>query len=139
MLRLHQRHPMGDQYLPMYVSNYTGSTKNLTRFSYFSQVMQAYALELAIGSLRGSKPYNMGSLYWQLNDVWPVSSWATIDYYQVKKAAHYSIKRLYQPLLVNCFQPPLNSPNPTYDIYIVNDYNKNFSVNLTVQSRKFTG
>jgi len=42
--------------------------------------------------LRGHKPYNMGSLYWQLNDVWPVSSWSTIDYLQVKKAAHYKIK-----------------------------------------------
>jgi beta-mannosidase len=54
--------------------------------------MQSYALELAITSLRGNKFYNMGSLYWQLNDVWPVSSWSTVDYYGVKKVAHYKIK-----------------------------------------------
>jgi len=92
ILRLHERHPLGDKYLPMYVFNNTHSSQNLTRFSYFSQVMQSYALELATTSLRGNKPYNMGSLYWQLNDVWPVSSWASIDYLQVKKASHYKIK-----------------------------------------------
>jgi beta-mannosidase len=92
VLRLHERHPLGGKYLPMYVNNNTHGSQNLTRFSYFSQVMQSYALELATTSLRGSKPFNMGSLYWQLNDVWPVSSWATVDYLQVKKAAHYKIK-----------------------------------------------
>jgi beta-mannosidase len=58
--------------------------------------MQAYALEMAIVSLRLNKPYNMGSLYWQLNDVWPVSSWATVDYYGAYKAAHYRIRQVYQ-------------------------------------------
>jgi beta-mannosidase len=107
----------------MYVNNYTGVTLNLTRFSYLSQVMQAYALELAISSLRGSKPFNMGSLYWQLNDVWPVSSWATIDYHQIKKAAHYSIKKLYEPLLFNCYEPfSKNSSNSSYKVNIINDY-----------------
>ncbi len=83
---------MGDQYLPQYTNNYSGLTKNLTRFSYFSQIMQSYALQIAISSLRGNKPFNMGSLYWQINDVWPVSSWSTVDYYGVYKAAHYRIR-----------------------------------------------
>jgi beta-mannosidase len=42
----------------------------------------------------------MGSLYWQLNDVWPVTSWSTIDYYGVRKAAHYKIRQIYEPLSV---------------------------------------
>ena len=54
--------------------------------------MQSYALEMAIVSLRLNKPYNMGSLYWQLNDVWPVSSWSSVDYYGTYKAAHYKIR-----------------------------------------------
>ena len=92
ILRLHERHIFGDKYLPQYTNNYSGTTSNLTRYAYYSQVMQSYALEMAIVSLRLNKPYNMGSLYWQLNDVWPVSSWATVDYYGTYKAAHYRIR-----------------------------------------------
>lgn len=44
MLRLHERHPLGDKYLPMYTNKYAGVTTDLRRFAYFSQVMQAYAL-----------------------------------------------------------------------------------------------
>ena len=76
----------------MYVNKYAGTTTDLSKFSYFSQIMQAYALQLAIVSLRGNKPICMGSLYWQLNDVWPVSSWATIDYYGTYKAAQYRVR-----------------------------------------------
>ena len=100
--------------------------------------MQSYALELATTSLRGSKPFNMGSLYWQLNDVWPVSSWATVDYLQVKKAAHYRIKEIYEPLKVAAFNPePQNIDN--YVIYAVNDYNKKFNCHFEMKLMSFAG
>ena len=73
--------------------------------------MQAYALEMAIVSLRGNKPYNMGSIYWQMNDVWPVSSWATVDYYGIYKAAHYRIREAYNQLLVHIVHTPKNGPS----------------------------
>ena len=47
---------------------------------------------MAIAYLRANKPITMGSLYWQLNDVWPVTSWSSVDYYNVYKVAHYRIK-----------------------------------------------
>ena len=100
ILRLHERHIKGDEYLPMYTNSYAGNTTDLQRYAYFSQVMQAYALETAIRSLRGSRPTNMGSLYWQLNDVWPVSSWATVDYYNSYKAAHYRIRNLHSLVMI---------------------------------------
>lgn len=94
VMRLHQRHIYGNEYLPMYVYSYasvvTDST-NLSSFSYFSQVMQSYALRTAIDALRTSSVC-MGSLYWQLNDLWPVSSWSTVDYYGMYKAAHYTAR-----------------------------------------------
>lgn len=44
VMRLHERHPLGDKYLPMYTHNYAGVTSNLKLFAYYSQIMQAYAL-----------------------------------------------------------------------------------------------
>ena len=44
----------------------------------------------------------MGALYWQLNDIWPVASWSSIDYYGRLKATHYYAKRFFAPVLVSC-------------------------------------
>lgn len=44
----------------------------------------------------------MGTLYWQLNDIWPVASWSSIDYYGRLKALHYYAKRFYNPVLISC-------------------------------------
>lgn len=74
---------------------------------------------MAIVSLRTAKPYNMGSLYWQLNDVWPVVSWASVDYYGEWKAAHYKIRHFYKNLVL--MVPGNATSEGNYDIYLVND------------------
>ena len=81
--------------------------------------MQSYALEMGITSLRLNKPYNMGSLYWQLNDVWPVSSWATVDYYGTYKAAHYRIRHVHEQLMIHTLH---DAKTGDYFTYIVNEY-----------------
>lgn len=101
VMRLHERHPLGHVLLPGYTFNYSGPTSNTTRLAYFSQIMQSFALEKAITSLRLNKPFNMGSLYWQLNDVWPVTSWATVDYYGNYKAAHYKVRKMHDQLIIH--------------------------------------
>jgi beta-mannosidase len=47
-----------------------------------------------------AKPFNMGSMYWQMNDVWPVVSWSSVDSYGEYKASHYSMKALHANVLV---------------------------------------
>jgi len=121
ILNLHERHPKGDIYLPQYTVKYSGDSKYLPRFAYYSQLMQAYALEMAIVSLRLNKPYNMGSLYWQLNDVWPVSSWSTVDYYGTYKAAHYRIREVYEELMIHTLH---DVKSGDYIVYVVNEQNK---------------
>ena len=66
--------------------------------------MQAFAIGIAVTAHRRSKPTCMGSLYWQLNDVWPGISWSSVDYYGVWKAMHYKTKRMYAQLYVASFQ-----------------------------------
>lgn len=134
VMRLHERHVKGDEYLPMYTTKYAGNSSSLLTFSYYSQVMQAYALEMAIRTLRLSKPYCMGSLYWQLNDVWPVSSWATVDYYGIYKAAHYRIRQLHNLLLIHV----LHSES-SYKVYMVNDHIQSISLYVEIKIMDFNG
>jgi beta-mannosidase len=60
----------------------------------------------------------MGSLYWQLNDVWPVSSWASVDYYGQYKASHYKIRDSYTKLYTNVI---LSNNTNSYVINVIND------------------
>ena len=46
-------------------------------------------------------PHNMGALYWQINDCWPVASWSSIDYFGRWKALQYYAKRFYSDLLIS--------------------------------------
>lgn len=64
---------------------------------------------MAITSLRGNKPLCMGSLYWQLNDVWPVSSWSTVDYYGNYKVAQYRVREVYNQLLIHLVHAPTSN------------------------------
>lgn len=69
---------------------------------YASQLLQAEAMRYGVEHLRRNRGRCMGTLYWQLNDIWPVASWSSIDYYGRLKALHYYAKRFYSPVLLSC-------------------------------------
>jgi beta-mannosidase len=98
--------------------------------------MQSYALEMGITSLRLNKPYNMGSLYWQLNDVWPVSSWATVDYYGSYKAAHYRIRQVHEQLMIHTLH---DTKTGDYFTYIVNEYPDTYFCRCILTVELYTG
>ncbi|HEX8777444.1 MAG TPA: glycoside hydrolase family 2 protein, partial [Rhodanobacter sp.] len=102
VLRAHQKFDKGkgNQRLLMYVEREYGKPKDFAALVYLSQVMQAEGIQLAAEHLRASRPQSMGSMYWQLDDVWPGVTWASIDYYGRWKALQYHAKRFYAPLRV---------------------------------------
>jgi beta-mannosidase len=79
-------------------------------------VQQAEIIKIGAEHLRRQRPRTMGSLYWQLNDCWPVASWASIDYYGRWKALHYYARRFYDDVLIS---PYLHDDK--VDIYVVSD------------------
>ena len=102
VLRAHQKFMAGDgdARLMLYVAREYGAVRNFADFVYLSQLMQAEGIELAALHHRASRPRTMGSLYWQLNDVWPGASWSSIDFYGDWKALQFHAKRFFAPLAV---------------------------------------
>jgi beta-mannosidase len=77
---------------------------NTTSFDatlWLSQILQGMAVKHAVEHWRRTMPRGMGTLYWQLNDCWPVASWASLDYDGRWKALHYMARHFYAPLLVS--------------------------------------
>lgn len=69
---------------------------------YASQLLQAESIKYGVEHFRRNRGRCMGALYWQLNDIWPVASWSSIDYYGRLKALHYYAKRFYSPIILSC-------------------------------------
>ena len=90
--------------------------KDFPSFVYMSQVQQADTVKLGAEHLRRNRPRTMGSIFWQLNDCWPVVSWASVDYYGRWKALQYYAARFYNDLLVSPHQE-----NGQVAVYIVSD------------------
>ncbi|HVT76150.1 MAG TPA: glycoside hydrolase family 2 protein [Acidimicrobiales bacterium] len=88
----------------------------LPELVYYSQLNQADAMRFGIEHFRRMRPHTMGTLVWQLNDCWPVQSWAWVDYALRPKAAWYAAKRFYAPLLLS-----LTDEDGCVGVHVVND------------------
>lgn len=104
-LRNHQKHGRGREIIDKAMLRYYGfdsKTLDLEDYCYVSQLLQAWGVGYGIFQhikqfvVSGDTPSRcMGTLYWQLNDCWPVASWSSIDYYGNWKALHYRAQALY--------------------------------------------
>lgn len=90
----------GNERLMKYVNYEFGEPADFPSFVYLSQAAQAEGIELAALHHRASRPYTMGSLYWQLNDVWPGASWSSVDWFGRWKALQFHARRFYAPVAV---------------------------------------
>lgn len=99
-LLAHQKHPVGYQTIDKYSQREGFYSKTLDERIYISQIVQCIGYRIAIESHRLAKPRCMGTLYWQLNDCWPVVSWSGIDFFGRWKAVQYRIRDAYKPILI---------------------------------------
>ena len=96
----HQKHSEGYQIIKAYMERNGFNPSGLDEWIYASQITQAIGYKTAIEAQRLASPRCMGTLYWQLNDCWPVVSWSGIDYLGRWKAIQYAVRNCYRKVLV---------------------------------------
>ena len=104
VMKIHQKSGIGNAAIKQYMDMYYHEPKNFEDFVYIGLVMQGEGMKKGLAAHRRNRPYCMGTLYWQLNDDWPVVSWSGIDYYNNWKALHYKAREAFAPIAVNVFE-----------------------------------
>jgi len=114
----HQRNNAGNSKIIEMFSRYFRMPEGFANFVYLSQVQQGVAIRTAVEYWRSLRPVCMGTLYWQLNDCWPVCSWASLNYGGKWKLLHYMARRFYAPVMLTVFQRGAGEP---VELWGVND------------------
>jgi beta-mannosidase len=135
-MEMHQRNSGANGRILQYLSQNYLYPANLSLLVYASQLLQADAIRYGVEHLRRNRTVNrcMGAIFWQLNDIWPVASWSSVDYYGRWKALHYSAKRFFAPVLLSCEETSLPSMGRT----CISEPSKiRFSAKLCVSNETF--
>lgn len=102
VMEMHQRNVAANGKIMTYLSATYLYPTDFTMLLYASQLLQADAIRYGIEHFRRNRGRCMGAVVWQLNDIWPVASWASIDYFGRWKALHYAEKRAFAPVMISC-------------------------------------
>lgn len=116
VMRWHDKTGKGYSKYLSFIAQHYAMPSTLEELVYYGQLNQADMLRFAVEHFRRLRPHTMGTLAWQLNDCWPVHSWAWIDYRLRAKAVWYAAKRFYASLLVS-----LVRDGDRFGVYLVND------------------
>ena len=134
VMLVHQKNNEGNSIIHDYLLKDYPEPKDFPSFLYASQVLQAEGIKIGAEHIRRSMPETMGSIFWQLNDCWPVASWSSLDYYGRWKALQYYARRFYAPVLVS---PHVE--DGAVKVYIVSDKTDAQKATLRVRLMDFDG
>ena len=98
-------------------------------FIYCTQLMQAECLASAYRVWKRQwkgpgREYCAGALLWQMNDCWPATSWAIVDYYLRPKLAYYTVKRELAPITIGLKRTVTRTPANKYTRADINTVHK---------------
>lgn len=130
----HQKNTGGNARIMETMARYFRFPEGFENVLYLSQVQQALAIRTAAEAWRRLQPRCMGTLYWQLNDNWPVASWSSIEYGGKWKHLHYHAKRFYAPATVVSIPA-----GKTHEIWAINDHGAPMDATVTVTCLGFDG
>ncbi len=100
VMESHQKNVGGNARIAETMFRYFRFPVDFEDFVYLSQVQQGLAIKTAVTHWRSLKPHCMGTLFWQLNDTWPVCSWSSLDHGGGWKLLHHMAKAFYAPVFV---------------------------------------
>ncbi|MCH2035151.1 MAG: glycoside hydrolase family 2 protein [Tenacibaculum sp.] len=134
VMKSHQRSSIGNGTIKEYMLRHYQQPKDFESFLYVSHLLQAYGITTGIEAHRKNRYRCMGSLYWQINDCWPVASWSSIDYYGKWKALHYGVKESFKKTIVS-----YDDKKDKIKVFIATDSLSNFNAKLTIDLLNFEG
>jgi len=134
VMKSHQRSSIGNETIEYYMLQDYKKPKDFESFLYVNHVLQAEGIKIALEGHRRAMPYCMGSLYWQINDCWPVASWSSTDYYQEWKALQYYVKKGFEPLLISPY-----IEDESLKIAVVNDRLEGINTKMNLRMIDFSG
>ena len=140
VMERHQRNQAANGKILSYLSQTFRYPNSFDDLLYASQLMQAEAIRYGVEHWRRNRGRCMGAIIWQLNDIWPVASWASIDYYGRWKALHYAAKRFFAPVMISAEEEGELSQNPKIIEYNPAPLEKSFRLNVCNETlRDVTG
>ena len=119
---------IGTDKIMLLVKKYFRDPKDFDSTLWLSQITQAYGIKYGAEGWRREMPRSMGCVYWQYNDTWPCSSWASVDYFGRWKALQYLARRFYAPMLVSGVE---DLKAQKVDLYVTSDAMKDAPGKLT--------
>lgn len=135
VMNTHQKADIGNALIKQTMRLYYRVPEKFEDLVYVGLVLQGQGMRHGIEAHRRNRPYCMGSLFWQLNDSWPVVSWSGIDYYGNWKALMYQSKRAFAPILINAIKE-----GDDLCVYLVSDELQDHDgVRLDVELMDFDG
>ena len=134
IMERHQRNGSANGKIVNYMSATYLYPTEFSEFVYASQLLQADAIRYGVEHFRRHRGRCMGAVYWQLNDCWPVISWASLDYCGRWKALHYAAKRFFAPLMISCQEEGalVCEADLNWEHYVVD---KTFRLNVANETR----
>ncbi|MCL1920984.1 MAG: glycoside hydrolase family 2 protein [Kiritimatiellaeota bacterium] len=134
----HQKNDGGNARIMETMARYFRFPDTFEDMLYLSQVQQAIAIKTAVEGWRRLQPRCMGTLYWQLNDNWPVASWSSVEYGGKWKHLHYHARRFYAPAAVVTI-PVEDGGKTNHEIWVVNDYAHDIKADIALDTWTFGG
>jgi len=130
----HQRSGIGNLRIKSYMEDDYIIPEDFEQFLYVGQILQAVAIQEAIEAHRRAMPFCMGSLYWQINDCWPVASWSSMDFYGRWKALQFFTRNSNKNVIVSS-----TTKGENLTISVVSDKTENIDGELKLKIIDFAG
>lgn len=134
IMEMHQRNGSANGKILSYLSDTYLYPTDFSTLLYASQMLQAESIKYGVEHFRRNRGRCMGTLYWQLNDIWPVASWASIDYYGRYKALQYYAKRFYAPVMISCCETGERTTRPNVNAERTTDYQTKAQLSVANES-----